>query len=191
MSAAARVAGAPEEMWNEADISTIEPAAEADARVPGADADAGRPGGAEPAAEPRPQTHGGLTPDAPTADGMATKPSLTLPASMRLRLRRGFDGVYRSGIRTRGRCATLVTLQPSPDGTFKFAVVVRKKEYRRAVDRNRVRRRYRELVRLHRHRLDSPVWLVIQVLASAGGAAWLELEAEFTALCARAGIARP
>ena len=191
MSAAAFVAEAPEEMWNEADISTIEPAAEADSRVPGADADAGRPCGAQPAKKPRPQTRVGLTPNAATADGKAAKRSLALPASMRLRLRRGFDGVYQSGIRTRGRCATLIVLRPSPDGAFKFAVVVRKKEYRRAVDRNRVRRKYREIVRLHRYGLDGNMWLVIHVLAGAAGAAWPELETEFTALCARAGIARP
>jgi ribonuclease P protein component len=115
-----------------------------------------------------------------------TVPSFSFPAHARLRLRGDIQRVYRHGRRARGTCMGIVALHPSPDGSFKATVSARKKEMRRAVDRNRARRRVRETIRLHRHALVHDVWLMVLAHAAAREASWAALADEFGTLCARA-----
>lgn len=179
-------------MLYEKDISAIESASGAHARVPRADGDAGRPGSIEPTPRARSQEPDGITSGGSRAaeETTGTAPSFSFPACLRLRLQRDFDHVYRHGQRTRGALMALVALCPSPDGSFKAAVSARKKEYHDAVDRNRVRRRLHELVRLNRHVLPHDLWIAVRAHSGVGTATWDALQREFLALCAHAGFTR-
>ncbi len=57
-----------------------------------------------------------------------------------------------------------------------------------AVERNHVRRRLRELVRLTRRKLREGVWLVLIARAAAREASWHALHDEWLALAERASI---
>ena len=57
-----------------------------------------------------------------------------------------------------------------------------------AVVRNRVRRRLREIVRKHQHRIASGSWIVLVARASAADATSQELEGEWLRLAGRASI---
>jgi ribonuclease P protein component len=57
-----------------------------------------------------------------------------------------------------------------------------------AVDRNRVRRRFRELIRMDRFRIKPGLWLVIIGRNRACSASFGELQAEWRTLAAKAGI---
>ena len=75
-----------------------------------------------------------------------------------------FDRFFASGVR---RHTTLFTLIVSPSSQFHGAVVVGKKVYKKAVDRNRLRRRlYNILYRLSRERKASGVYIVLTKPAS-------------------------
>ena len=58
----------------------------------------------------------------------------------------------------------------------------------RAVSRNRVRRRLREIVRKHQREIVSGVWLVTIARAAAASASYAQLEAEWLRLAGRASI---
>lgn len=75
-----------------------------------------------------------------------------LPQRHRLRDRAVFQKLYRSGKRYRGLRLTLICLprvMPTRNGELpgRWAFAISKKVSRRAVDRNRIRRRLRECVR--------------------------------------------
>jgi ribonuclease P protein component len=58
----------------------------------------------------------------------------------------------------------------------------------RAVARNRVRRRLREIVRKHQHEIVPGVWIVTIARAHAVAASYRELEGEWLRLAGRASI---
>jgi ribonuclease P protein component len=58
----------------------------------------------------------------------------------------------------------------------------------RAVARNRVRRRLREIVRKHQHEIARGVWIVTIARAHAVAASYQELEREWLRLAGRASI---
>jgi ribonuclease P protein component len=60
-----------------------------------------------------------------------------------------------------------------------------------AVVRNRVRRRLREIVRIDRPRLKPGCWLVLIARQKAAGVEFEELQREWRALAARAGLFEP
>jgi len=60
-----------------------------------------------------------------------------------------------------------------------------------AVVRNRVRRRFREIVRLHRPSLVANAWFVIVARQAAANAGFAELEGEWIRLARRAGLLLP
>ncbi len=57
-----------------------------------------------------------------------------------------------------------------------------------AVDRNRVRRRFREVVRADRGALNPDTWLVLIARNRAVSASFAELQAEWLMLARRAGV---
>lgn len=113
----------------------------------------------------------------------ASTPRLRAPA--RLHRQRDFAVVFATGRRVHGRFMTLVVANAPADSGFMAAVVARKKDFRRAVARNRAKRRLRELVRLHRHLCPPSVWMVLIARPGLCQAQWPELVADFTACAAR------
>jgi ribonuclease P protein component len=115
-------------------------------------------------------------------------PSFSYPRARRLRLKREFALVFAEGRRARGQHLGLLALTPEPGCGFKAGVVARKREYRHAVDRNRAKRRMRELLRLNRPGLREDVWLVVRAFEAVDRAPWPTLQAEFMELCGRLDI---
>ncbi len=81
--------------------------------------------------------------------------------SLRLNQPDQFRRIYKTGSRLDDNGLFLFWI-PSPDGAVRIATVVRKKTYRHAVDRNRVRRVLREVVRKHRDQMHG-CWLVFDL----------------------------
>ena len=61
----------------------------------------------------------------------------------------------------------------------------------RAVARNLVRRRLREIVRQHQHQIRNGTWIVTIARAGAVSATYRQLEAEWLRLAGRASILAP
>ena len=116
------------------------------------------------------------------------QPSFSFPKSLHLRLRSEFQTLYTRGKRVRGRIMTLIFYYPQEEHSFKAGFTVRKKFYKRAVDRNKIKRRLREIVRLNREKLRDNVWIVMHAERGILNASWLKLEKEFNELCDKAGI---
>ena len=124
-----------------------------------------------------------------TVDNAAVaKPSFSFPRSLRLRLRSEFQAVYTRGKRTRGKIMTLIVYYPQEERSFKAGLTVRKKFYKRAVDRNKIKRRLREIVRLNKYKLPENLWLVIHAEPGILDASWQTILDEFNELCLKAGI---
>ena len=83
---------------------------------------------------------------------------------------------------------SLMVYHPPAGSGFKLGLSVRKKMYKHAVDRNRIKRRLREIVRLARNDLPENLWLVIHAETGIDKASWQELVSEFDTLCSKAGI---
>lgn len=82
---------------------------------------------------------------------MAGARPLSLPRECRLLRRRDYDAVYREGARRSSKYFS-VFLRPNHLGLSRFGWSV-KKALGNAVMRNRIRRRLREIVRLHRREI--------------------------------------
>jgi ribonuclease P protein component len=110
----------------------------------------------------------------------------------RLRHRREFLRVYQDGRRVGGRCFGFFYL--AADGDRHRLGLTVPRQVGGAVVRNRVKRRLREIFRLHREVLgDHPLDLVINVYPPGGKAVSAELLAEFRRAAgeARQGRGRP
>jgi ribonuclease P protein component len=77
----------------------------------------------------------------------------------RIRKKRDFINLYKSGSRYRGRYFSLV-YRPNPFGTSRLAVVVSKK-VGPAVTRNRVKRRLRDFFRRNKGLIPEPTDIII------------------------------
>lgn len=118
---------------------------------------------------------------------------LRLPRAALLRRRRDFLRVLAAGRRQQGALMTMRAYIPEPargETGQRLAVVARKKEFARAVDRNRVKRRLREVMRLQRAQLRPDLWLVLQARGAALRAPWPALQHEFLTLCQTAALLR-
>ncbi|MFA7172873.1 MAG: ribonuclease P protein component [Kiritimatiellia bacterium] len=69
-------------------------------------------------------------------------------------------------------------------------VVVSKKNFRRAVDRNRAKRLMREAFRLNRSQIAADVDLVISARRAMAGKSCADVSGDFEKTCRRAGIWR-
>jgi ribonuclease P protein component len=106
-----------------------------------------------------------------------------LPHESRLVKRAEFEAVYRGG-RRRSSATFLIFLRPNGSEKTRFGMSV-KKALGNAVARNRIRRRVREILRLHREEI-LPGWdVVIHPNRAAGTLKFAKLEAELLALLPR------
>jgi len=110
-------------------------------------------------------------------------PRLGFPRACRLLRRAEFDAVYQGGRRRAGREFT-VFLRPNGLELSRFGWSI-KKALGSAVRRNRIRRRLREIVRLHRREI-APGWdIVIHPRSSAATADFSPLAEELLRLLPR------
>lgn len=77
-----------------------------------------------------------------------------------------------------------------PDAGRRAGVVVSKRTFRRAVDRNRAKRLLREAFRLSRHQLRTDVDVVLVARAGIAGKKCLDVMRDFERVCGRARIWR-
>ncbi len=153
-------------MNDEKDISTEQPAPQADSRLPGADALEGRSQRAQGAA----------------SQGAKASCRLTwrLPRQRRLKRRPEFQRIYRDGERVAGRYFVLFGLRCADTGPGRLGLTASRK-VGSAVVRSRCRRRLRELYRL----LDdefvaASLDVVVNARRGCAHAPWNELRREFS-----------
>lgn len=114
----------------------------------------------------------------------SNKPGLDFPRDCRLVRRSEFDAVYREG-RRRSSPMFLVFLRPNGQEISRFGMSV-KKAQGGAVLRNRIRRRVREVLRVHRREI-TPGWdIVIHPRNAAATAPFLQVTAELLKLLPKA-----
>jgi ribonuclease P protein component len=153
----------------QADVPAEQPSASEDARVPPAHAHARRPG------DPRsPAVQG------PLAAVRLTARLEVLPAAARLRRRAEFTAAVRGGYRA-STPLLVVHLQlagPDESSRTRAAGFVVARPVGGAVDRNRVRRRLRHLVRDRLDRLPAGAHLVVRANPAAAAASSVVLAAQ-------------
>ena len=110
---------------------------------------------------------------------------LTFPKSIRLKDSSEFLRVKTAGRAFSGRFMTVGALAGC-DATK--AGLITSKRVGGAVERNRVRRRLRECMRLSRPQWVSGVWVVAIARHAAVSASFAELQAEWLRLAVRAGV---
>jgi ribonuclease P protein component len=111
-------------------------------------------------------------------------PRLGLPRACRVVRRAEYDAVYREGRRRSSREFTIF-VRPNGLDLSRFGWSI-KKALGNAVQRNRIRRRLREILRLHRQEI-SPGWdIVIHPRSSAAKADFSALTQELLKLIPRA-----
>jgi ribonuclease P protein component len=93
-------------------------------------------------------------------------PGYAFPKTARLNQPREFKQVFASGQRQSDACFTLISLSNN-EGLPRLGLVAARKNLRRAVDRNRVKRAIRESFRLHRMKLPARD-IVVMVRSAAG-----------------------
>jgi ribonuclease P protein component len=104
----------------------------------------------------------------------------------RLRKRREFEECYSAGVRVSGRHIQVFVL-PEPRGSRPRLGLSAPRRVGNAVQRNRVRRRMREIFRRHRSALPPrPLRIVVNLRASAADAGFAELSQDFLSAVARA-----
>jgi ribonuclease P protein component len=111
----------------------------------------------------------------------------TFPKNRRLTQSAEFAQVKKNGRVYRGRSVLLSILRAN-DATRFRAGFITSRALGSAVARNRVRRRLREIVRKHQHKIVDGTWIVTIARASAVGATYQELEVEWLRLAKRASI---
>lgn len=116
--------------------------------------------------------------------------SLTFSKSRRLTRPAEFLRVKNEGAAHRGALLVLGVL-PTREATQFRAGFVTSKRIGNAVMRNRVRRRLREIVRLHQHALRGDIWIVLIARPAAAKATSAALEHEWLRLAKRASILAP
>jgi ribonuclease P protein component len=179
------------ETKNEKDLSTVEITTRTHSRLPLTNGNERRESSDKQApCERQAQTCGIIisSENKTVNDATVAKPSFSFSRGFRLRLRSEFQAVYTQGKRTRGRIMTLIVYYPPKNQEFKAGFTVRKKFYKRAVDRNKIKRRLREIVRLNRSKLSQNIWFVIHAERGILNASWQTLTDEYNELCRKAGI---
>jgi ribonuclease P protein component len=119
-----------------------------------------------------------------TVSRESDSPRLDFPRACRLLRRTEYDAVYQSGRRKAGREFS-VFFRPNGLELSRFGWSI-KKALGGAVRRNRIRRRLREIVRLHRQEIASGWDIVIHPRSSAASADFSALAEELLRLLPRA-----
>lgn len=112
--------------------------------------------------------------------------ALTLPKPARLTRRAEFAAVREQGQAQHGNFMVLGTWQTSSPEPARLGVVTSRR-VGTAVERNRARRRLREIFRVNRGLLPSGLWMVVIPRRAAVRATFAALAEEWRALVARAG----
>jgi ribonuclease P protein component len=108
------------------------------------------------------------------------KPGLTYPLSVRLVRKADFDAVYRHGKRRSNSHFTVFSkANDLPQSRFGFSI---KRALGSAVVRNRMRRRIREMIRLHRQEISAGWDIVIHPKPNVATAPLTALTAELLQL---------
>lgn len=115
---------------------------------------------------------------------------LTLPKSKRLTRPAQFAQVKAEGVTHRAGALVLGVLPGNGEVAYQVGFVTSKR-LGNAVVRNRVRRRLREVVRVHQMRILPGTWLVLIARPSAAQATLRELEHDWLRLAERASILAP
>ena len=122
--------------------------------------------------------------------GRAERPDIGLSRARRLTRPGSFQEAYGQGRKFVGRHMVLF-LRSGPDAALRLGVVTSRK-VGGAVQRNRARRRLREIYRHERPGLAGPADVVLVARAARGREPTMtELRADFVSLAARAGLRRP
>lgn len=108
------------------------------------------------------------------------------PKPARLGRRSEFQTVRRRGRAWHGKFMVLSGWRNLPSAAPRLGVVASRKTGC-AVERNRARRRLKEIFRLHRPFLPAGLWMVVVLRQAAVAATFQALLAEWRALCVRAG----
>ena len=114
----------------------------------------------------------------------------SFPKTRRLVRASEFQRVKRDGSVHRGKLILLGLLRMNNESFFRAGFVV-SRAVGSATLRNRIRRRLREIVRRHQHRVHRDVWMVIIARSNAKRATYQELEDEWLRLAKRASILTP
>lgn len=109
------------------------------------------------------------------------------PKSARLSKASEFNKVKEGGESCHGKFMVLSVLKNSPSGDTKIGLITSRR-IGGAVERNRVRRRFREIVRNARPGLQANLWLVLIARRNAVGASFQSLQREWLQLAQRASI---
>jgi len=109
------------------------------------------------------------------------------PRSARLRRRAEFDRVRTEGKTLHGRYLRLGRLSGPPDGETRVGIITTRR-LGNAVTRNRVRRRLREIARLHLPEFTAICWLVVVAKPEAAAASFADLKDEWLRLARRLSI---
>ena len=112
---------------------------------------------------------------------------LTFPKSRRLTLSGEFRKVRENGAAQHSKLLVLSVLRPAPDSLLRIGLITSKR-VGSAVERNKIRRRLREIFRLHQHELAPDVWIVTIARNAAVQASYQRLESDWLQLARRASI---
>jgi ribonuclease P protein component len=112
---------------------------------------------------------------------------LRFPRSARLTRTTEFARVRAEGRSVHGRLMVCSVLAVEERERARVGIVTSRR-VGSAVERNRVRRRLREIVRMDRPHLPMGRWIVLVARASAAGAEFAELQAEWRYLAKRHGL---
>ena len=115
---------------------------------------------------------------------------LSFPKSRRLTRGAEFEQVKKNGHVERG-ALLLLSVYPVSDAAPFRAAFITSRAVGRAVVRNQVRRRMREIVRKHQHEIADGNWIVTIARTGAAAASYQQLEAEWLRLGKRASILAP
>jgi len=121
------------------------------------------------------------------SDAPAKSLRFRFPAARRLKSSRDFARVRTEGRMVRGALLMLGVLAVKDEIAFRVGLVTSKR-IGGAVMRNRVRRRFRDIVRRHQHALQKGVWLVVIARPAAASASAAALEDEWLRLAKRAAV---
>jgi len=118
---------------------------------------------------------------------MAPRGSLAFLKNRRLTHRSEYERVRRDGTTQRGKLLVLNVASVENSGPSRAGFVTSRR-IGGAVVRNRVRRRFREMVRRHQHELRGGFWFVMIAKNEAASASYGSLEDEWLRLARRASI---
>ena len=112
---------------------------------------------------------------------------LKFPRSARLKLSGEFLKLKKAGASFHGKFMVLSVLQVEVAAEARIGIITSRR-VGPAVTRNRVRRRFREFVRADRPQLRSNYWIVLIARQRAAAATFLQIQAEWRMLAARAAV---